>query len=45
MQLMDKQELWLRYIELMNDEQKILGNQEAIYLFKESEVIWEKFSA
>ena len=36
MQLMDKQELRLRYIELMNVEQKILGKQEAIDLFKES---------
>ena len=42
MQLMNKQELRLRYIELMNDERKILGKQEAIHLFKESEVIWEK---
>jgi len=40
MQLMDKQELRLRYIEFMNDAQKILGKQEAIDLFKESEVIW-----
>ena len=45
MQLMDKQELRLRYIKLMNDAQKILGKQEAIDLFKESEVIWEKLSA
>ena len=45
MQLMDKQELRLRYIELTNDAQKILGKQEAIDLFKESEVIWEKLSA
>ena len=45
MQLMDKQELRLRYIELMNDAKKILGKQEAIDLFKESEVIWKKLSA
>ena len=45
MQFMDKQELRLRYIELMNDAQTILGKQEAIDLFKESEVIWEKLSA
>jgi len=45
MKLMDKQELRLRYIELMNDAKKILGKQEAIDLFKESEVIWEKLSA
>lgn len=45
MQLMDKQELRLRYIQLMNDAQKILGRQEAIDLIRESEAIWEKLSA
>ncbi len=45
MQLMNKQELRLRYIQLMNDAQKILGRKEAIELIKESEVIWEKLSA
>ena len=45
MQLMNKQELRLRYIQLMNDAQKSLGRQEAIDLVKESEAIWEKLSA
>ena len=45
MQLMNKQELRLRYIELMKDAQKIFGRDEAIALTKESEVIWEKLSA
>ena len=45
MQLMNKQELRLRYVQLMNDAQKILGRDEAINLIKESEVIWEKLSA
>ena len=45
MQLMNKQELRLRYIQLMNDAQKILGRDEAIDLIKESEEIWEKLSA
>ena len=45
MQLMNKQELRLRYIQLMNDAQKTLGRDEAIDLIKESEVIWEKLSA
>ena len=45
MHLMNKQELRLRYIQLMNDAQKILGRDEAINLIKESEVIWEKLSA
>ena len=45
MQLMNKQELRLRYIQLMNDAQKTLGRNEAIDLIKESEVIWKKLSA
>tara|TARA_Y100001968_G_scaffold280199_2_gene276557 strand:+ start:371 stop:538 length:168 start_codon:yes stop_codon:yes gene_type:complete len=45
MQLMNKQELRLRYIQLMNDAQKTLGRQEAIDLMKESELIWRKLSA
>ena len=45
MQLMNKQELRLRYIKLMNDAQKILGREEAIDLIKESEMIWKKLSA
>ena len=45
MQLMNKQELRLRYIELMKDAQKILGREEAIDLIEESEVIWQKLSA
>ena len=45
MQLMNKQELRLRYIQLMNDAQEMLGRQEAINLMKESEVIWRKLSA
>ena len=45
MQLMNKQEIRLRYIQLMNDAQKILGRDEAIDLIKESAVIWEKLSA
>ena len=45
MQLMNKQELRLRYIQLMNDAQKTLGRQEAIELMKESESIWRKLSA
>ena len=44
MQLMNKQELRLRYIQLMNDAQKILGKKEAINLINESQVIWEKLS-
>ena len=45
MQLLNKQELRLRYIQWTNVAQKILSKQEAIDLFKESEVILEKLSA
>tara|TARA_Y100001968_G_scaffold121016_1_gene110168 strand:- start:357 stop:581 length:225 start_codon:yes stop_codon:yes gene_type:complete len=45
MLLMSKQELSLRYIQLMNDAQKILGREEAINLINESKVIWEKLSS
>ena len=45
MQLMNKQELRLRYIQLMNDAKKILGKDEAIALIKESEVIWKKLNS
>ena len=45
MHLMNKQELRLRYIELMNDAKKMLGREEAINLIKESEAIWKKLSA
>ena len=45
MHLRNKQELRLRYIQLMNDAQKTLGRNEAIDLIKESEVIWKKLSA
>lgn len=44
MHLMNKQEIRLRYLKLMNDAQNILGKDEAIDLVKESEVIWEKLS-
>ena len=44
MQLINKQELRLRYLQLMNDAQNILGREEAIDLIKESNIIWEKLN-
>ncbi len=38
-------EFRLRYIKLMRDAHKTLGNKEAIDLIKESEAIWEKLSS
>ena len=40
MQLTSKQELRFRYIQLMNDAEKILGREEAVNLIKESKVIY-----
>ena len=45
MVLMDKQELRMRFIQLMNDAQKILGRKETISIIKESELVWEKLTA
>ena len=45
MQLMNKKELRLRYIQLIIDAHKIFGREEVIDLIKESEVIWQKLSA
>ena len=42
MQLMNKQELRLRYIQLMNDAEMKLGRQSAIDLIKEADMIWSK---
>ena len=44
MQLMSKQEIKQKYIQLMNDALNILGKDEAIILIKESKLIWEKLS-
>ena len=45
MQLMNKQELRLRYIQLMNHSQKKFCRDEAIDLIKVSEVILERLRA
>ena len=45
MVLMDKQELRMRFIQLMNDAQKTLGRKETISIIKESELVWEKLTA
>ena len=45
MQLIDKQELRLRYIQWLNDAHKILGREEAVKLIKESEAIWLRLSS
>jgi hypothetical protein len=37
-------ELRLRYVQLMRDAQRSLGNEDADILIKESEAIWDKLS-
>ncbi len=38
----EKQALRERYIKLMNDAEKAVGRKEAIYLFRDAEIIWQK---
>ena len=45
MQLMNKQELRLRYIQLMNDAERAVGRKEAIYLLRDAEIIWQKINS
>ena len=40
--VMEKQALRERYIELMNDAERAVGRKEAIYLFRDAEIIWQK---
>ena len=43
--VMEKQALRERYIRLMNDAEKAVGRKEAIYLFRDAEIIWQKISS
>ena len=43
--VMEKQILRERYIRLMNDAEKTLGRKEAIYLFRDAEIIWQKINS
>ena len=38
-------ELRLRYVQLMRDFHRALGNEEALELIKESDEIWKKLSS
>ncbi len=42
--VMEKQELRQRYIQLMNDAERAVGRKEAIYLFRDAEIIWQKIN-
>ena len=43
--VMEKQALRERYIKLMNDAEKAVGRKEAIYLFRDAEIIWDKINS
>ena len=43
--VMEKQALRERYIHLINDAEKAIGRKEAIYLFRDAEIIWQKINS
>ena len=43
--VMEKQALRERYIMLMNDAERAVGRKEAIYLFRDSEIILQKINS
>ena len=42
--VLEKQELRQRYIQLMSDAERAVGRKEAIYLFRDAEIIWQKIN-
>ena len=40
--VLEKQALRERYIKLMDDAERAVGRKEAIYLFRDAEIIWQK---
>ena len=43
--VLEKQALRERYIKLMNDAERAVGRKEAIYLFRDAEIIWQKINS
>ena len=43
--VMKKQALRERYIKLMYDAERAVGRKEAIYLFRDAEIIWQKINS
>ena len=43
--VMEKQALRERYIQLMDDAERAVGRKEAIYLFRDAEIIWQKINS
>ena len=42
--VLEKQALRQRYIQLMSDAERAVGRKEAIYLFRDAEIIWQKIN-
>ena len=43
--VLDKQALRERYIKLMDDAERAVGRKEAIYLFRDAEIIYQKIKS
>ena len=43
--VMEKQALRESYIKLMKDAERAVGRKEAIYLFRDAEIIWQKINS
>ena len=43
--VIEKQALRERYISLMNDAEKAVGRQEALYLLRDADIIWQKINS
>ena len=43
--VLEKQALRQRYIQLMSDAERAVGRKEAIYLFRDAEIIWQKINS
>ena len=43
--VIEKQALRDRYIKLIDDAERAVGRKEAIYLFRDAEIIWQKINS
>ena len=43
--VIEKQALRESYIKLMSDAERAVGRKEAIYLFRDAEIIWQKINS
>ncbi len=43
--VMERQAFRKSYIKLINDAERVVGRKEAIYLFRDAEIIWQKINS